>query len=94
MVPATLGVMQRAAAAAAAGPYLALDAVDLVVLRVDLVAHVQGHALQVPHDAPDVSQVLLHLVLAGVVGHPAAGAQGRRTRVMVYDNSKFRFFIL
>lgn len=50
--------------------YLPLDAFDLDVLRVDLVPHVQRHALQVPHDAANMSQVLLHLVLSGVVGHP------------------------
>lgn len=50
--------------------YLALDAFDLDVLRVDLVAHVQSHTFQISDDAADVSQVLLHLILAGVVSHP------------------------
>lgn len=49
--------------------YLPLHAFYLDVLRVDLIPHVQGHALQVPHDAAHVSQVLLHLVLASVVRH-------------------------
>lgn len=49
--------------------YLPLHALYLDVLRVDLVPHVQRHALQVPDDAAHVSQVLLHLVLAGVVSH-------------------------
>lgn len=52
------------------GLYLALHALHLHVLRVDLVPHVQGHALQIPQDAADVGQIVVHLVLAGVVSHP------------------------
>lgn len=48
------------------------DAVDLPVLFVDLVAHVHGHGLQVADDVAHGAQVLLHLILAGVVGYPAA----------------------
>lgn len=51
-------------------PYLPLDTLHLVALRVDLVPHVDDHALQVPHDAPHVGQVLLHLVLSPVMGNP------------------------
>ncbi len=50
--------------------YLALYAFNLDVLRVHLVAHVQGHTLQISDDAANMSQVLLHLVLTGIVSHP------------------------
>lgn len=50
--------------------YLPLYAFDLYILCVDLVSHVQGHTLQIPDDAADMTQVLLHLVLAGIVSHP------------------------
>lgn len=53
--------------------YLSLDAGDLSILCFKLIADVQGHALQIPDDAAHVSQVLLHLVLAGVVSHPDTG---------------------
>lgn len=51
--------------------HLRRDAVDLSVLLVDLAAHVHGHRLQVAEDAAHRLQVLLHLVLAGVIGNPA-----------------------
>lgn len=47
------------------------DVVDLSVLLVDLVAHVHSHRPQVADDAAHGPQVLLHLILAGVVGYPA-----------------------
>lgn len=55
--------------------YLSPDAFDLHVLRVDLVPHVQRHALQIPDDAADVRQVLLHLVLSGIVSHSESKAE-------------------
>ena len=64
------------------GPYLPLHALHLHVLRVDLVAHVQGHALQVPQDAAHVGQVVVHLVLAGVVGHPGGRAAQSASETM------------
>lgn len=51
--------------------HLGRDAVDLSVLLVDLAAHVHGHVLQVAEDAAHRLQVLLHLILAGVVGDSA-----------------------
>lgn len=60
-----------------ASVYLALHTFNLNILRVDLIPHVQGHALQVPHDAAHVGQVFLHLVLAGVISHPV----GQRSKV-------------
>lgn len=50
--------------------YLVGDAVDVLALLVDLVAHVLRHGLQVADEAAHGVQVLLHLVLAGVVGDP------------------------
>lgn len=51
-------------------PYLAHDPVDLAVLGVDLVAHVQGHVAQVTDDAAHLLQVLVHLIFPGVVCYP------------------------
>lgn len=50
--------------------YLALHAFNLNILCVDLIPHVQGHALQVPHDAAHVGQVFLHFVLASIISYP------------------------
>lgn len=58
--------------------YLLHDPVDLAVLGVDLVAHVQGHVTQVADDAAHLLQVLVHLVFPGVVRYPA----DRTTRLM------------
>lgn len=49
--------------------YLSPNAFDLHILCIDLVPHVQRHALQIPDDAADVRQVLLHLILSGIVSH-------------------------
>lgn len=50
--------------------HLLSDAVDLFVLLVDLVAHVDSHVFQVANDAADCVQILLHLILPCVVGYP------------------------
>lgn len=50
--------------------YLALHTFNLNILCVDLIPHVEGHALQVPHNAAHVGQVFLHLVLAGIISYP------------------------
>lgn len=53
--------------------HLLHDPVDLAVLGVDLVAHVQGHVTQVANDAAHLLQVLVHLIFPGVVRYPADG---------------------
>lgn len=50
--------------------YLLHDPVDLAVLGVDLVAHVQGHVAQVTDDATHLLQVLVHLIFPGIVCYP------------------------
>lgn len=50
--------------------YLLHDPVDLAVLGVDLVAHVQGHVAQVTNDATHLLQVLIHLIFPGIVCYP------------------------
>lgn len=50
--------------------YLVHDPVDLAVLGVDLVAHVQGHVAQVTDDAAHLLQVLVHLIFPGVLCYP------------------------
>lgn len=50
--------------------YLLHDPVDLAVLGVDLVAHVQGHVAQVTDDAAHLLQVLVHLIFSGIVCYP------------------------
>lgn len=50
--------------------YLLHDPVDLAVLGVDLVAHVQGHVAQVTDDAAHLLQVLVHLIFPGIVCYP------------------------
>lgn len=50
--------------------YLLHDPVDLAVLGVDLVAHVQSHVAQVANDATHLLQVLIHLVFPGIVCYP------------------------
>lgn len=56
-----------------AAAHLLHDPVDLAVLGVDLVAHVQGHVAQVADDAAHLLQVLVHLIFPGVVRYPADG---------------------
>lgn len=50
--------------------YLLHDPVDLAVLGVDLVAHVQGHVAQVTDDSAHLLQVLVHLIFSGIVCYP------------------------
>lgn len=51
-------------------PYLAHDPVDLAILGVNLVAHVQCHVAQVTNYAAHLLQVLVHLIFPGVVCYP------------------------
>lgn len=50
--------------------HLLHDPVDLAVLGVDLVAHVEGHVAQVADDASHLLQVLVHLIFPGIVCYP------------------------
>jgi len=52
--------------------YLLVDPVDLPVLTLDLVAHVDGHVAKVADHVGHFADVLLHLVLASVVRYPAS----------------------
>lgn len=51
--------------------HLGTDVVNLSVLLVDLIAHVHGHSFQVANDAAHRVQILLHLILACIVGNSA-----------------------
>lgn len=61
----------------AGGPYLLHDPVDLAVLCVNLVAHVQGHVTEVSNHATDLLQVFIHLAFPGVVCYPV-GKEGAK----------------
>ena len=50
--------------------YLGVDAIDRLVLRLDLAAHVDRHVAQVANHAAHFRQVLLHLGLASVLRDP------------------------
>ena len=50
--------------------YLLVNPVDLSVLSLDLVAHVDGHVAQVADHVRHFAHVALHLVLASVVRYP------------------------
>lgn len=50
--------------------HLLHDPVDLAVLGVNLLSHVQGHVTQVANDPAHLLQVLIHLVLPGIVRYP------------------------
>lgn len=56
--------------------YLLHDPIDLAVLGVDLLAHVQGHVTQISDDAAHLLQVLIHLILPSVICYP--GTHRRR----------------
>lgn len=50
--------------------YLLHDPIDLAILGVDLLAHVQGHVTQIANDTSHLLQVLIHLILPGVICYP------------------------
>ena len=50
--------------------HLVVDAVDVFVLTVYLVAHVLSHVFQVANDAADRVQILFHLILTSIIGYP------------------------
>lgn len=61
----------------AVGPYLVHDPVNLPVLSVNLLAHVQSHVAQVSYDPTHLLQVFIHLVLPGIVCYPI-DTEGKR----------------
>lgn len=56
--------------------YLLHDPINLPVLGVDLLAHVQGHVTQITNDPAHLLQVLIHLVLPGVICYPGTHRGG------------------
>lgn len=62
--------------AALIAQYLLHDPIDLAILGVDLLAHVQGHVTQISDDPAHLLQVLVHLILPGVICYP--GTHGTR----------------
>lgn len=52
-------------------PYLIHDPVDLAILGVNLVTHIESHVAQVADDAPHLLQVLVHLIFPSVIRYPA-----------------------
>lgn len=52
------------------GRYLAVDAVDLTVLVLELGAHVECHIAQVADHSVHLAHVLFHLVLACIIRYP------------------------
>lgn len=56
--------------------YLLHDPIDLAVLGVDLLAHIQGHVTQIANDPAHLLQVLIHLILPGIICYP--GTHRRR----------------
>lgn len=52
--------------------YLLHDPVNLAILGVNFLAHVQGHVAQISDDAAHLLQVLIHLILSRIIRHPGA----------------------
>lgn len=52
--------------------YLLHDPIDLAVLGVNLLAHVQGHVTQIANDPAHLLQVFIHLILPGIICYPGA----------------------
>lgn len=50
--------------------YLPLHTFNLNILCLDLIPHVEGHALQIPNNAADMGQVFLHFILTSIISHP------------------------
>lgn len=47
------------------------DPVDLAILCIDLIAHIQGHVTEVPDDAAHLLQVFIHFIFSGIICYPA-----------------------
>lgn len=58
--------------------HLLHDPVDLAVLGVDLLSHVQGHVTQVANDPAHLLKILIHLVLPGIVCYPGTRSKKRK----------------
>lgn len=58
--------------------HLLHDPVDLAVLGVNLLSHVQSHVTQVANDPAHLLQVLIHLVLPGIVCYPGTRRKKKR----------------
>lgn len=54
----------------AISPYLLHDPVNLAVLCVNLIAHVQGHVTEISNDTTDLLKVFIHLTFSGIICYP------------------------
>lgn len=50
--------------------YLLHDPVDLAILCIDLIAHIQGHVTEVSDDAAHLLQVFIHFIFSGIICYP------------------------
>lgn len=46
------------------------DPVDLAVLCINLIAHIQGHMTEVSNDAAHLLQVFIHFIFSGIICYP------------------------
>lgn len=69
--------------------HLLHDPVDLAILCIDLIAHIQGHVTEVPDDAAHLLQVFIHFIFSGIICYPGIQrASFRRQRVENILNTK------
>lgn len=58
--------------------YLLHDPVNLAILCINLIAHIQGHVTEVSNDAAHLLQVFIHFIFSGIICYP-----GSETAILV-----------
>lgn len=50
--------------------HLLHDPVDLAILCINLIAHIQGHVTEVSNDAAHLLQIFIHFIFSGIICYP------------------------
>lgn len=52
--------------------HLLHDPVDLAILCIDLIAHIQGHVTEVSNNTAHLLQVFIHFIFSGIICYPGS----------------------
>lgn len=50
--------------------YLYIYPVYLLILGINLIAHIQSHVFQIPKNVSNLSKIFIHFIFSGVIGYP------------------------
>lgn len=50
--------------------HLYIYPVYLLILGINLIAHIQSHVFQIPKNVSNLSKIFIHFIFSGIIGYP------------------------